>query len=593
MKVEMPLPASPATFRFTPQIWKGFLVTLCSGALLCGHAAFAADVSAVFKAPPSGSDWSGFYAGAGIGFRSSDAAANVNSALDTTFPAVLQDRFLAADCYAGLPCVRGQQFNGTTFRFSPYFGYNWQTSSRWVVGIEADAGFGDQRTVSGGFYPATPFLGAGSSSNSFSVTSGWDASLRGRLGYLVQPGVMIYGTAGPSWLRVESTSNCSTSIAAEGECANGGGFVGLGPSSITDSSTKLGVTAGGGIEAMLSSNWILRGEYRYSDYGTIGNTDTRSSPAGVQTVNYDVKVKTHTATVGLAYKFGEPSRQFSSPLSAYNEMPSQSSWTGAYVGAGVGVRASQSTASLASAVVTEPGSPAFDALDHCGCFLDSAMNGTSARFSPYFGYNWQFASNWVAGIEGDFGWANQKTTVSGSDGPGSPPFASSSGLNDSYSVATKWDASLRLRLGYVVSPLIMIYGTAGPAWMKLEETSHCDTAAQYLPTAPGFGGFEIGGCAAGLRTPADITNSTVRPGFTVGAGGEFRLWDHWIARAEYRYSDFGAAVFSGARSCTGAGNTLTGSFGSMTSNCFETDSSQRAIQLRTNTAMLGLAYKFD
>jgi outer membrane immunogenic protein len=589
-KLEMKIAMLPSTSSVIRQIQIGHLMrllaTLCSVGLLCGGAALAA--------PPPISDWSGLYVGAGLGFRSSDAAANVNSARDTTSPAVLVDRFLAADCYAGLPCVLGEQFNGTTFRFNPYLGYNWQTNARWVFGIEAEAGFGSQAVVTGGFYPATPFLkGDGTVSNSFSVKTSWDASLRGRVGYLVEPHFMVYGTAGPTWLRVESTSNCSTLTAAEGECATGNGLPGLSPSSISHTGTKLGVTAGAGIEAMLSPNWIVRGEYRYSDYGTISNVDTRSSPSGVQTVDYDVKIKTHTATLGLAYKFGESSRQAGSPWSAYGAVPSETPWTGVYVGAGIGVRASQTTASLVSAVTTRQGSPPSDDLDQCGCFLDSAMNGTSVRFNPYIGYNWQFAPNWVAGIEGDFGWADQTTTLSGARGPGSPAFSSSFGLNDSYSVATKWDASLRLRLGYVVSPSIMIYGTAGPAWMKLEETSRCDTAAQYLTTAPGFASTEIGGCAAGLRTtPVDITHSSVRAGFTVGAGGEFRLWDNWIARAEYRYSDFGTVTYSDTRSCAG-GVTVTSGLNSITQNCFETDSSQRAIRVRTNSAMFGLAYKFD
>ncbi len=479
-------------------------------------------------------DWSGFYVGAGLGFRASDTAADVNSARDTTFPAVLTDRFVAAGCAAGLSCVRGAQYNDTTFRFSPYAGYNWQVNSRWVLGIEGEVGLGSQSTVTGGFYPATPFLaGGGSTSNAFSVKTTWDASLRGRVGYLVNPGVMVYGTAGPSWLHVESTSNCSTLESADGECASDGGFIGLGPSRITDSSTKLGVTAGGGIEAMLSPNWIARGEYRYSDYGTINNIDTRSSPSGVQTVNYDVKIKTHTATFGLAYKFGEASAQPGSPLSAYGAMPSETSWTGTYVGAGVGVRASQNTASLKSAVFTDAGSPPTNVLDQCGCFLDSAMNGTSFRFNPYIGYNWQFASSWVAGIEGEFGWANQTTTLFGVNGPGSSPFASSFGQNDSYSIATKWDASLKLRLGYVISPSIMIYGTAGPAWMKIEEASRCDTARTSFGDRAWI--FRVGDRRVRCR-PENA--GRYQPFFCPARlyhrrGRRVRLWDNWIARAEY------------------------------------------------------------
>src|SRR5258708_5451046 len=124
----------------------GRLALVVAWSLTSLGVASAADIPA--KAPvyntqitEAVSNWSGFYVGAGLGFRSSQTDVNVNSARNTGNPAVLVDQFLAADCLAGLPCVRGQQFNGTAFRASPYLGYNWQMNSRWVLGIEADAGF--------------------------------------------------------------------------------------------------------------------------------------------------------------------------------------------------------------------------------------------------------------------------------------------------------------------------------------------------------------------------------------------------------------------------------------------------------------------
>jgi outer membrane immunogenic protein len=68
---------------------------------------------------------------------------------------------------------------------------------------------------------------------------------------------------------------------------------------------------GGGIEAMLGGNWLVRAEYRYADFGTINFTDVRictgctfPAQASPLVVTNALRVTTQTATVGLAYKFG-------------------------------------------------------------------------------------------------------------------------------------------------------------------------------------------------------------------------------------------------------------------------------------------------
>ena len=89
-----------------------------------------------------------------------------------------------------------------------------------------------------------------------------------------------------------------------------------------------------------------------------------------------------------------------------------------------------------------------------------------------------------------------------------------------------------------------------------------------------------------------ITQSTVKPGFTIGAGGETRLWSNWILRGEYRYADYGKASFSTTRSCAGSA-TLVSPFGTTTVNCFETDVAVHSLRLQTHSAMFGLAYQFN
>jgi outer membrane immunogenic protein len=64
--------------------------------------------------------------------------------------------------------------------------------------------------------------------------------------------------------------------------------------------TKAGWTLGGGIETMLWSNWIVRAQYRYADFGSVSNN---LPPTPFVGFNASIRVRTSNATLGLAYKF--------------------------------------------------------------------------------------------------------------------------------------------------------------------------------------------------------------------------------------------------------------------------------------------------
>jgi outer membrane immunogenic protein len=275
-------------------------------ALAAVPAAFAADLPApptvYSKAPaPIAYDWTGFYLGAGVGARSSQVDGDVSQASINSFSFAG-----TGDCVPGsffFPCS-GESLNGTALRISPYFGYNYQFATQWLVGIEGDVGFGSKATtLANAFYPNTGITNF-DGHDSFAVKTGWDASLRGRLGFLVTPSFLVYGTGGAAWQHIDATSTCSAATNNFSVCAPG--F--LGPSVVTDSTTKPGYTIGAGIEAMLWHNWIVRGEYRYADFGTISNTETRTcGPRCATPINLAITdtlhLKTQTATFGIAYKF--------------------------------------------------------------------------------------------------------------------------------------------------------------------------------------------------------------------------------------------------------------------------------------------------
>ncbi|WP_441237964.1 outer membrane protein [Bradyrhizobium sp. 930_D9_N1_4] len=512
---------------------------LCGGVLLAWFAlaapALAADLAAFTKVPPVvASSWTGFYAGLGLGFRSTRA--------DLTTTSVLQD---------GVPrdisrSVVTQPFDGSGFRVNPYAGYNWQVAPHWVVGIEGDVGFGDQSTALPGFR-ASPWAGSSTFGvDSLSVKAGWDASLRGRAGYLLTPTTLLYVTSGLALQHYDVTLVCvSPSCAGNGRS----------PNLISNSATKTGWTLGGGVETALWGNWLLRADYRYADFGSAPFNFTRTATAGpaLTVDNFDAKLRTHTASVGLAYKFGEPvigGRLH--PLQAQAAM--LPSWTGAYVGLGLGARATRTdltTTSESRAGVTD---------DLIGRANNRPMDNTAFRASPYAGYLWQVAARWTAGVEGDFGFADRTTTREGFT---SIFLADSQAQGESLSVRSRWDASLRARAGYLVNPQTMLYATGGVAWQNFELTSTCVSAT----------------CTFFALSPAIISQSTTKTGWTLGGGLETALWGNWLARAEYRYADYGKTGFTVSRSSGRADRDPS-------ANTYD-------VAMRTHLATFGVTYRFQ
>ena len=131
------------------------------------------------------------------------------------------------------------------------------------------------------------------SGDSTSLKTGDDYSFRGRAGYLVTPELQIYATGGAAAQKVSATIVCSNTGAA--------GCVGAGVTS-TSSATRWGYTVGGGIEWKVWNNVLVRGEYRYNDYGT-----WKQSAFTNQIEEFaDVHLKSHMLTFGIAYLFGTP-----------------------------------------------------------------------------------------------------------------------------------------------------------------------------------------------------------------------------------------------------------------------------------------------
>lgn len=257
---------------------KKLIFTGVAVAALLATPAMAADlpVKAPALVPPAAPSWAGLYVGLGLGGRWGTTTWNTTVA-DFTGPVLLD---------ASSP----HDFDNSSFHVSGYVGYNFQFGN-WVTGLEADLGWGNSEETLAGF-PGLLINHAPPGDDRSSVKLKWDGSVRGRLGFLVTPTVLLYATGGWAFQNINSAASCTL---------NTGWCNGVNVQSTSFDETLNGWTIGGGAEMMFARNWLLRAEYRYSDFGTQTNTYL-VAPADAFTAN--LKTKTNIARVGIAYKFG-------------------------------------------------------------------------------------------------------------------------------------------------------------------------------------------------------------------------------------------------------------------------------------------------
>jgi outer membrane immunogenic protein len=149
------------------------------------------------------------------------------------------------------------------------------------------------------------------------------------------------------------------------------------------------------------------------------------------------------------------------------------------------------------------------------------------------GYNWQFAPwfGWgngtVLGLEADIQGSSQRDTRDfGFLAPGLifPSLAGDS-INGDISDRLEWFGTVRGRIG-IAFDRVLPYFTGGWAYgnRRFDGTVGITNPA----------GVVLGDAA--FSTSSNLTN-----GWTVGGGVEWAFWDHWTAKFEYLYIDFGNA----------------------------------------------------
>jgi outer membrane immunogenic protein len=302
-------------------------VSVAALALTAG-AALAADLPSrkgppMLPPPPPPPMWTGFYAGlnAGYGFGTND---NVQAiAIGQDKPVFggwkYDDKIYCLEFAQGcgspvilsLPTGAGFAQSGSFANTQSGFigggqvGYNYQWGPNFVIGIEADMQGTGIRGRSNGIgngwgsvsipYLMQPFSDSvGSSNNSWNANSAgvtsvnagvdWLGTVRGRVGYLFTPTMLLYATGGLTYGGVYANVNHASFT---GIAPNMGGIKvaeafgpGMGGNSFSSvnytfigggnkSQTLVGWNVGGGIEWMFMPNWSLKAEGIYWNMGNM------------------------------------------------------------------------------------------------------------------------------------------------------------------------------------------------------------------------------------------------------------------------------------------------------------------------------------
>jgi outer membrane immunogenic protein len=197
------------------------------------------------------------------------------------------------------------------------------------------------------------------------------------------------------------------------------------------------------------------------------------------------------ATVALA-TLGAAAPAFGADLGArpYSKAPVYAApiynWTGFYIGGHIG-----------------------GAFSSSNNFNGLVLNDNSARFlgGVQGGADWQFAPNWVVGVEGQYSWLSKNNLNAFFPG----------GL--AYNNDQRAIGSLTARVGWTWGPGLL-YVKGGYAYSDNNDTLRL----------------------AGVPV-AFALDSNHRDGYTVGGGVEYMFAPNWSAKAEYQYYNFGDSRF--------------------------------------------------
>lgn len=263
------------------------------GAAIAAAVAVAGFASAASAAPVAAYNWTGFYIGANAGYAWSDVDLTSRLSCPSGACAYTDQTQLDAIGAAG-----SGSFSPNFFAGGGQVGYNFQNGA-FVYGVELDiqSFHLSRRRDFGGLAP----VGGGQSFEvSASVNTDWLFTARPRVGWLIQPQLLLYATGGLALTNIEVGNSVSDNCAAVLTC----GLPNLAGAS-SSSTTKAGYAVGGGAEWAFSPQWSVKGEYLYVSFGDVSTTLTTNlaGAANPNTMKTSANINASIARIGLNFKF--------------------------------------------------------------------------------------------------------------------------------------------------------------------------------------------------------------------------------------------------------------------------------------------------
>jgi outer membrane immunogenic protein len=236
-----------------------------------------------------GGVWQGFYAGLNIGGGWDNATA-------TTAP---------TGCFATVGgCGPNAGGGGASRSFSHsvsasgpiggfQVGYNWQANPWLVFGLETDfAGSGVNHSTNTVYSLAPPLTGSATVNSSSSQE--FLGTVRGRVGFLPMPTLLVFGTGGFAY--GEQGGSTSISFSRAGDTYSG-----------STSNVRTGWAAGGGLEWAFSPQWSAKAEYLYVDLGASGTYNVNATNPIIAGINpgagFRTKISSNENVLRLAINY--------------------------------------------------------------------------------------------------------------------------------------------------------------------------------------------------------------------------------------------------------------------------------------------------